>query len=77
MGGYKFHSCNHPDGNRSGGVGIFYKESLPLKIREDLSFNESIVCELIFGHKHIFLQSCIEIQSTKQILLNSNLFLKI
>ena len=54
MPGYKFHSCNHPHGNRSGGVGIFYKESLPLKIREDLSFSESIVCELIFGHKHIF-----------------------
>ena len=54
MPGYKFHSCNHPDGNRSGGVGIFYKESLPLKIRDDLSFNETIVCELIFGHKHIF-----------------------
>ena len=54
MPGYKFHSCNHPDGNRSGGVGIFYKESLPLKIRKDLSFNECIVCELIFGHKHIF-----------------------
>ena len=54
MPGYKFHSCNHPDGSRSGGVGIFYKESLPLKIREDLSFNESIVCKLIFGHKHIF-----------------------
>ena len=52
--GYKFHLCNHPDGNRSVGVGIFYKESLPLKIREDLSFNECIVCELIFGHKHIF-----------------------
>ena len=54
MPGYKFHACNHPGGNRSGGVGIFYKESLPLKIREDLSFNESIVCELIFGHKGIF-----------------------
>ena len=54
MPGYKFHSCNHPDGNRSGGVGIFYKESLPLKIRDDLSFNESIVCELIFGQRHIF-----------------------
>ena len=54
MPGYKFHSCNHPDGNRSGGVGIFYKESLPLKIRDDHSFNERIVCELNFGHKHIF-----------------------
>ena len=54
MTGYKFYSSNHPDGNRSGGVVIFYKESLPLKIREDLSFSECIVCELIFGHKHIF-----------------------
>ena len=40
MPGYKFHACNHPGGNRSGGVGIFYKESLPLKIREDLSFHK-------------------------------------
>ena len=70
MPGYKFHSCNHPDGNRSGGVGIFYKESLPLKIREDLSFNESIVCELIFGHKHIFSQFYIETHRIKQILMN-------
>ena len=22
--GYKFHSCDHPDGERSGGAGIFY-----------------------------------------------------
>jgi len=49
--GYKFHSCNHPDGNRSGGVGIFYKETLPLRIRQDLSFEEYIVTEMIFGRK--------------------------
>ena len=52
--GYKFHSCDHPDGNRSGGVGIFYKETLPLRIRSDLSFDECIVSELIFGRKKIF-----------------------
>ena len=52
--GYKFHSCNHPEGFRSGGVGIFYKETLPLKIRDDLSFEECIVSELCFGHKTIF-----------------------
>ena len=23
--GYRFHSCNHPNGDRSGGVGFFYK----------------------------------------------------
>ena len=52
--GYKYYPCNHPDGNRNGGVGIFYKESLPLRLRHDLSFEECIVSELIFGHKRIF-----------------------
>ena len=52
--GYKFHSCDHPDGERSGGVGIFYKETLPLRVRTDLSFDECIVSEMIFGHKKIF-----------------------
>ena len=51
---YKFHSCDNPDGSRNGGVGIFYKESLPIKIRQDLSFDECIVCELTFGRKKIF-----------------------
>ena len=64
--GYKLHLYNHSNGNRSVGVGIFCKESLSLKIREDISFNDCIVC------KHVFLQYCIEIQSTKKILLNSN-----
>ena len=52
--GYKFHSCNHPDGERNGGVGIFYQETLPLRIRQDLSFDECIVSEMIFGRKIIF-----------------------
>ena len=52
--GYKFYACNHEDGARSGGVGIFYKESSPLRIRDDLSFNECIVAEMRFGHKKIF-----------------------
>ena len=52
--GYHFFSSNHPSGEKKGGVGIFYKESLPLKIRHDLSFEECIVSELIFGRKKIF-----------------------
>ena len=39
--GYNFVALNHPTGNKRGGVGIFYKENLPLKIRKDLSFDES------------------------------------
>ena len=52
--GYRYHPCNHPNGERNGGVGIFYKETLPLRIRSDLAFDESIVCELSCGHKKIF-----------------------
>ena len=52
--GYLFHPLNNPTGEKNGGVGIFYKESLPLKVREDLSFSECLVSELKFGHKKIF-----------------------
>ena len=39
---------------RRGGVGLFYKNSLPVIVRDDLSFDESIVVELKFGRKKIF-----------------------
>ena len=52
--GYIYHPLNNPDGSKNGGVGIFYKDSLPLKIRPDLSFDECLVTELIFGYKKIF-----------------------
>ena len=52
--GYKYQPLNHPSGNKKGGVGIFYKDTLPLRIRSDLSFNECLVTELIFGRKKIF-----------------------
>ena len=51
---YTFISANHPDNLSHGGVGLFYKNSLPLKNRSDLAFDESIVIELKFGRKKIF-----------------------
>ena len=65
--GYKFHSCNHPDGDRNGGVGIFYKETLPL---------ECIVSELVFDHTKYSLQYCIGTNIVTPILLNLIRFLK-
>ena len=44
--GYQYYACNHPSGDKKGGVGIFHMDSLPIRIREDLSFNECIVAEL-------------------------------
>ena len=52
--GFKHHFSHHPSGNKHGGVGIFYKDTLPLIIRDDLAFNECIVSELRFGKKKIF-----------------------
>ena len=52
--GYKYHPHNHPSGKKKGGVGIFYKDDPPIRIRNDLSFDECLVTELIFGRKKIF-----------------------
>ena len=46
MEGYKFEHLDHLSGDKHGGVGIFYKETLPLKIRNDLCFDECLVCEI-------------------------------
>ena len=48
---YTFVPANNPANTRHGGVGLFYKNSLPVIVRNDLSFNESIVVELKFGQK--------------------------
>ena len=53
--GYHYHPLNHPHGRKSGGVGIFYKENLPLRVSTNLSFDECLVCELTSGRKRIFL----------------------
>ena len=52
--GYKFFPWNNPNGSQNGGVGIFYKEQLPLRIRTDLCFDECLVSELQFEQKKIF-----------------------
>ena len=51
---YTFVPVNNSANTRRGGVGLFYKNSLPVVIRNDLSFDESIVVELKFGRKNIF-----------------------
>ena len=51
---YTFVPANNPANNKHGGVGLFYKNSLPVIVRNDLSFDESIVIELKFGRKKVF-----------------------
>ena len=52
LNGYNFVHSKNPTNTRHGGVGLFY--SLPIKIRNYLSFDESIVIELNFGRKRFF-----------------------
>ena len=52
---YTFVSANHPLNIKHGGVGRFYRNYLPATVRRDLSFDETIVVELKFGRKKIFL----------------------
>ena len=51
---YTFVPANNPSNVRHGGVGLFFKNSLPVIVRDDLSFDESIVIEIKFGRKKIF-----------------------
>ena len=51
---YTFVHSKNPTNTRNGGVGLFYKNYLPIKIRNDLSFDESIVIELNFGRNLFF-----------------------
>ena len=51
---YTFVPANNPANVRHGGVGLFFKNYLPVIIRNDLSFDESIVIELKFGRKKLF-----------------------
>ena len=46
--------ANKPGNTRHGGAGFFYQNSLPAIVRNDLSFDESIVVESKFGRKKIF-----------------------
>ena len=48
---YTFVPANNPSNFRHGGVGLFFKNSLPVIVRDDLSFDESIVIEIKFGCK--------------------------
>ena len=45
---YTFVPANNPVNTRNDGVGLFYKNSLPVTVRNDLYFDESIVVELKF-----------------------------
>ena len=50
---YTFVTANNSADTRHGGVGLCFKNSLPVVVRNDLSYDESIVVEMKFGRKNI------------------------
>ena len=51
---YTFISSNNQRNTKHGGAGLFYRNSLPIIVRNDLSFPESLVVEIGIGKKKIF-----------------------
>ena len=54
MENYTFIFSINPNNTKHGGVGLFYKSSLPIRVRDHLSFSESLVVEINLGNKKIF-----------------------
>ena len=53
--GYTFIKNNHPQNVKRGGVGLYVKDSLPLRERIDLAtLPECIVCEIQLNRKKYF-----------------------
>ena len=53
--GYIFVKSNHPSNTKRGGVGLYIKETFPVKERPDLTIlPESIVCEIQLNRKKFF-----------------------
>ena len=52
---YKLIRANHPKNIRQGGVCIYYRETLPLKIIQTNYLPECLVCEINYDNKKIFI----------------------
>ena len=55
--GYKLIRADHPDNTRRGGICIYYKESLPIKVVNLNYLSECLVCEITFIRKQCFIVS--------------------
>ena len=56
--GYQLERIDHPNDEKQGGVCVFYKEQLNLRIRKDLcKLRECIICELEYRGKKCLLMS--------------------
>ena len=51
---YNFIAANNPNNVKHRGVGLFFKDTLAIKIKDNISFDETIVVELMIDHKKIF-----------------------
>ena len=55
--GYKLIRSDHPQDLKRGGVGVFYKETLPIKILNIFNLPECLVCEIQYQKNKCFIVS--------------------
>ena len=53
MEGYKLIRADHPNNIKRGGVCIYYKESLPVRVISIPYFNEAILLEMSYNNKKV------------------------
>ena len=64
--GYSFERSDHPDDDARGGIGIYYKSSLPCIFKPELTtLNETLVFQVKNCEEKFFLPACIEIHQMK------------
>ena len=51
--GYKLNRADHPDNIKRGGVCIYYKESLPVRIKPLTSLKDALLLEMIHNNKKV------------------------
>ena len=64
--GYSFERCDHPDDTPRGGIGVYYKSTLPCIFKPELTkLSESLVFQVKVGAKNASLLVFIEIRRLK------------
>ena len=57
LNGYKLVRADNPSNLKRGGVCIYFKESLPLKVRNITNLHECLVCELFLNGRRSYIVS--------------------
>ena len=61
LNGYSLLEVDYPSNAKRGGICIYYKETLALKMISILFLNESLLCQVTIGSKKCIYTNCLQI----------------